>query len=459
MKIILASLLLLLFACSSHKKAATKLTEEGLHEAALEQWVLAFKDDPKDLDVQVGLRMCQEKVSNERLIRIRDLRLAKDDENALFELQNLLALQSKHGIQLDFNSSTFQGRETTLLWKHQKTRVLNLTSQKKPLAAEVRYRQYANVFQSMPEYATLKTTIDQTGVLQCKTLRKGLKGKPFYRSFVTQYCQFFDPNRVVKPTAETISSTLFSHVNIEIKLDGADDDMTTKLFKALSDGFQSSAWYHPEAQKTVNIGVNGRYKWNKEAYTISQSHSYTVEIPYTAYESVRKTRQIPYEASENGVKFTKYKEETYYESEPVTRYREETRIHDYRATKKNIDFEIVLNGRVLIEQLKQPFSFTKEESESKILHDVNLPEIGLKPKTVDVTTPIAKFEYYSLLAGGDLKIELDSLWVKQFCSNPLEENVVRCRRAPSYPEAFVDTWFLNNFGVSAREMEGLIGNF
>ena len=165
MKIILASLLLLLVACSSHKKAAIKLTEEGLHEAALEQWVLAYQKDKDDPEVLAGLRICQEKVSNDRLVRIRDLRNANDDEKALEELQSLMGLQSKHGIQLDFNSSTFQGRETALLWKHQKSQVLNLASQKKPLAAEVRYRKYANVFQSLPEYASLKTAIDQAGSL------------------------------------------------------------------------------------------------------------------------------------------------------------------------------------------------------------------------------------------------------------------------------------------------------
>ena len=451
--------MLILISCATHKKAAIKLTEEGLHEAALEQWVLAYQNDPKDTEVQVGLRMCQEKVSNERLVRIRDLRLAKDDEQALDELQSLMGLQSKHGIQLDFNSSTFQGRETTLLWKHQKSQVTNLNSQMKPLAAEARYRKYANVFQSLPEYATLKTKIDQTGIAQCKTLRKGLKGKPFYRSFVTQYCKFFDPNNEIKTKTATISSVLFANTAVTGIIEGSDDEMSTKMMKAMSEGFESSAWYHPEAKKSVTIDLNGRYKWDKSAEFIAQAHSYTVEIPYTAYESVMKTREVPYSAYENGVTITKYKTETYYESEPVTRYRTETRVHNYAATKKTMDFEIVLKGKVAIENLKHPFSFMKEETESKILHDVNLPKIGLHPKTEDVTKPIAKFEYYSLLAGGDLRLELDALWIKQFCSNPTEENVIRCRRAPSYPETFVDTWFLNNFGVSAKDTEALIGRF
>ncbi len=467
MKIILLSLILTLVSCATHKKAAIKLTEEGLHEAALEQWVLAYQNDSKDPEVQLGLRISQEKVSNERLIRIRDLRLAKDDEQAINELQSLMGLQNKHGIQMDFNSSTFQGKETFILWKHHKSQVINLTSQMKPLAAEQRYRKYANVFQSLPEYPTLKTTIDQTGINQCKTLRKGLKGKPFYRSYVTQYCKFFDPNRETKPFKETISSALFATPKVSVKIEGSDDDMSSKMNKAMSESFEASAWYHPEAKKTTNIEISGRYKSDKTSRDVAQSHSYTVEIPYTAYESVIKTKEVPYESSEyqcfsgkcETVPVTKYRTETYFENEPVTRYRTETRVHKFTAKKNSIDFEIVLNGKLAFEKLKHSFSFVKEESESKILHDENLPQIGLQPQTEDVTKPIARFEYYSLLAGGDLRLDLDALWVKQFCSTPTEENVIKCRRAPSYPETFVDTWFLNNYGVSSKDAESLIGRY
>ena len=467
MKIIIASLLILLVSCATHKKAAIKLTEEGLYEAALEQWVLAYQKDPQDIEVQVGLRLSQEKVSNERLVRIRGLRMAKDDERALDELQSLMAIQNKHGIQLDFNSSTFQGKETTILWTHQKSQVLNLTSQMKPLAAELRYRKYANVFNSIPEYQGLKSTIDKTGIDQCKILRKGLRSKPFYSSFVTQYCKFFDPQTKPKTKSVSISSALFAHPIVQVKLDGTDDEIKTKLLKAMVEGFESSAWYHPEAKKKMNIEVNGRYNWKRSSDIITQSHNYDVEIPYTAYESVRKSRTVPYNEQEykceNGncdyVTVTKYRAEDYYENEPVTRYRYETRVHNYSAKKNTIDFEMVLKGMIRIEKLNHPFSFMKEETENKILHDENLPNIGLHPKMDDVTKPIAKFEYYSLLAGGDLRLELDVLWIKQFCSTPTEENVIRCRRAPSYPETFVDSWFLNNFGVSSKDAEALIGKF
>ena len=85
--------LFLLTSCATNKKAAIQLSEQGLHEAALEKWLAAYKDDADDIEVQVGLRICQEKVVNDRLVHIRDLRLAQNDEEAILNLKKLVDSQ------------------------------------------------------------------------------------------------------------------------------------------------------------------------------------------------------------------------------------------------------------------------------------------------------------------------------------------------------------------------------
>lgn len=478
MKLVLIGLLLFLAACASNKKAAIKLTEEGLHEAALEQWVLAYKDDPKDLEVQVGLRMCQEKVSNERLIRIRDLRNAKEDEQALVEMQSLIALQTQHGIRLDYNSSTFQGRETQLLSRYNNAQILNLATSGKPLAAELRYRKYENVFQSLAEFKNLKARIISSGILQCKNLRKDIKGKPFFRSFVTQYCKFFVPDQLIKTTKTSIANVLYANPVVETSVEGIDPEMTAAMEKALKDGFEASPWFHPEAKKSLTMKVSGRYKWHRRSEVIPQAHSYDVEIPYTAYESVKKEREVPYESMEYSCDYgagksecknrpvTRYKTQTYYESEPVTKYRTETRVYKYEATKRTLDLEMALQGKILIEKSTNPFSFSRNETETAILHDINMLEINLKPRTTDVSDPKNVFQNYSTLAAIEARAELERVWIKNFCSLPQDralssvgENVTKCRRAPNYPFAFVDTWFENSFGVNSASAESIIGKF
>ena len=62
MKFIL--LLLALVACSSFKKEAIELSEKGLHEEAIPKWAAALAKDPKDTEVQLGLRASQDIVLN-----------------------------------------------------------------------------------------------------------------------------------------------------------------------------------------------------------------------------------------------------------------------------------------------------------------------------------------------------------------------------------------------------------
>ncbi len=478
MKIIIISLLVLLTSCSSYKKSAIKLTEEGLHESALDMWVLAYKDDPKDPEIQAGLLMCQEKVSNERLVRIRDLRNAREEEQAIIEMQKLIQLQGLHGFRLDFNSSTFQGRETLLLSKYNNAQILRLTAGGKPLAAELRYRLYNNVFESQSDYKNLRTEINNSGNLQCKSLKKNLKGKPFFRSFISQYCKFFNPESKFSATKETIANVLYANPMIEAEITGVDAEGNAVMTKALKEGFEASPWFHPEATKTISLKVTGHYKWNKHSETIPQSHSYNVEIPYTAYVSVKKEKDVPYETTEYNCDYgggrsdcknrpvTKFRKETYYESEPVTKYRTETRVFKYDAIKRTLSLELALQGKIMIEKLAGSFTYNRDETETAILHDNNMPEINLSPKTTDVSSPNTVFQNYSVLTGVEERAELERTWIKNFCSLPQDrsfpsigENVTRCRRAPNYPVPFVDTWFENTFGVNSRDAETIIGKF
>ena len=145
--------LFLLASCATNKKAAIQLSEQGLHEAALEKWLAAYKDDADDVEVQVGLRICQEKVVNDRLIHIRDLRFAQNHEEAILNLKKLIDSQSTWQLKLDFNTSTFQGKEVEALWSPERSKLIKFANEGKPLAAEMRNRRISHIFKAMPDYA------------------------------------------------------------------------------------------------------------------------------------------------------------------------------------------------------------------------------------------------------------------------------------------------------------------
>lgn len=472
-------ILLNLWSCASSKKYAIQLSQKGLHEAAIPKWIEALKENPEDIEAQVGFKISQETVVNDRLVRIRDLRSAKDYPAALIELRALVETQNNWGIKLDFNTSSFQGNEAKYLWVYQKVNISNLIKAEKPLAAESENRRFSSIFSSMSDFTETKENISKAGFKKCQMLHKNLEQKPFYGSFVGQFCRFFNPGRNISNLPTSLPSVLFSSTKVVVEIKGIDDDMSAAITNFFNKEFSDTPWFHSESKKLINIKVTGKYVWIPKSQSIHQAHDYTVSIPYTAYVPVMKTRQEPYQANEyrcvynayagnicGNVSVTRYKTDYYWENEPVTKYREEARVHNYIASKKSQDLILLLKGNYVIDGQVTPFSFSKHETEEKIVHDMNLPEIGLYPTTSDVSSPVEKFKNYSELASIDLKRDMNSLWIKKFCVLPkdrniasIAENVVRCRRIKDHPADFVDKWFNNNYGISSTEAENIIGAF
>lgn len=88
-------------------------------------------------------------------MKVRDLRLAHEEEEALEQLKRVVDFQREYHTTLDFNSSSFQGKETLALWPYQKSKVHALLEQKRPMAAELRWRAYRDVFTGVSETAAL----------------------------------------------------------------------------------------------------------------------------------------------------------------------------------------------------------------------------------------------------------------------------------------------------------------
>ena len=457
-------LLLLVCSCATAKKKAIELSEKGLHEEAVSYWAEALKNDPSDEEVKNGLQSSLEVVSNDKLTNIRDKRLANQYQIAIDELKSLTDLQKKYRLKLDFNSSSFQGKEIRSLWPHYQERITTKVKTNLPLSAEADQRFYQDVFSSMPEWHKVQSKVIKSGVKRCVELRKSGDDRPFYRSFVTQFCKYWGPERELGQT--TISSKLFSRIETNSEIKNLDDTSVGALESALNKSLRESPWYHPESHRAIKIKLTGQYIWNPESRLVRQVHNYKVSVPYTDYQMVQRNRQVPYSAVENGVMVTKYRTEYYQNREPVTRYRTEARVYEYMATKKTQTLSLNMKGAIQFDKNNEAFSFMKEETEEKFLHDLNIPDIGLYPQQVDVSSPLAKFQNYTQDAALKFRSDMNNVWLKLFCTLPNDrsmasvgDNVVRCQRLESYPSEFVNTWFNNHFGVTAMRARELIGQF
>jgi arsenate reductase-like glutaredoxin family protein len=450
-------LLFLLCACSSHLKTARELTDKSLYEEALPHWIAAFKDDPKDSEIKEGLKDCQEKIFNERLVKIRNLRMAKNHDTAVTELKNLLKTQAEWGLNPDVNSSVFQGNEVKYLWITEKEVLKDAAvKENKPLKAEYRLKHFEDVFNAMGDRKDIEALIHKVGLKECMSLNHDLSDKPYYRLFVRNHCQLFGKKITFKKPLVKKEDVLYSSMNfkgLDLKAEG---DMEIIVENKMKKTFESSPWFLTGGKKQGAIQVVGSYGCRKEAHPINQVHSYDVEIPYTAYVSVSKSRQVPYTDSLNQ---TRYRSENYTEQEPRTKYRTETRTYDYIATKKTQECSLNLKGATLLEGKNVSYQFLKEGSESVIMHDYSMPEINLAPQTRDLKTPGENFEGMVDLASEELGKNLKEFWIQKYCSQANAENVIRCGHVPDYPATFVNNWFSKEFGVTYPEAQAIMENF
>lgn len=460
----LLPLLFLAVSCATAKKKAIELSEKGRHEEAINHWVKALKEDPDDNEAKEGLRGSLEVVSNDKLTRIRDQRLANQYQGAIEELKNLTDLQKKFQIKLDFNSSTFQGKEIQYLWPHYKESIHHKIKNNLPLFAEADQKDYENVFSSMQDWNQLQSKVKINGHTKCLTLKKQGHERPFYQSFVSQFCKYWGTDKEL--TKNTISSVLFSKVQTEALVTNLNDISQSALEAAINKSLAESPWYHPEATKVIKIKLSGNYDWTSGSQTVKQVHNYKARVPYTDYEVVKRAQQVPYSATENGMTVTKYRTEFHKVKEPVTRYRDEARIYEYFAKKNTLALALNMKGTLEFDKRSEPFSYVKNETEEKILHDINIPSIGLHPQTIDVGSPLSKFEVYSADVSQKFRSEMDTIWKKTYCTLPNDrqmtsvgENVIRCQRLAVYPEEFVNSWFKNHFGVTLVKAKDILGSF
>lgn len=315
----------------------------------------------------------------------------------------------------------------------------------------------------MKEYEEVQQLITKSGKQKCSVLKKQHENKPFLASFVSQFCHYFNP---ASKFTSTVSSVLYAKMAMETSITNINSTYATGLNASMDRELKTTPWFHPEAKKEMRVKLTGEYNWKTKSNYIQQAHDYTEKVPYTDYETVSKTREVPYSAYENGTYITKYRTESYQEREPVTKYRSVSRVYEYEALKKSLEISLNLSGMIYVEKDNFPFFFQKNVGEEKILHDYNLPKIGLYPQRKDVSNPMDRFEALGNALALQFKTDLNAIWEKSFCSLPgkrdfasVGENVTRCRKLENYPAFFVDNWFENQFGVTAKRTQELIGQF
>ncbi|MGE3608194.1 MAG: hypothetical protein AB7I27_01305 [Bacteriovoracaceae bacterium] len=468
-------LLTLVAACSSHKKSAITFEEIGQYEEAVQKWQAALKEDPKDKEAQAGLKHSQEMSINSRLIKVRDLRLAKDSNSALQIFKETLELEKKWNTSLDINYAQFQASEASHLWTDFKSLLSYHLSQNFPLAAARIYHDYKSLFsfRSPDELNNEWKKINVLGAKTCQKLEASEK-HPFSTRFKNQYCHYFGIKKMSKADFNKI---LFSNLDFKFSTENINQDLQTVIVKDLVNNFNSTPWYLKTASKKISLKLNGSFDIEAEERKILQTHEYEAKEEYTEMETQYKQVTIPYQVNEQtcnnyadpstcrDIKVTKYKTEDQIVTIPMKKFRFVKKYYQYPAIKRTRELVLSLTGDYSLAQENKKIDFFKASKLEIINHDENHPEFNLLPNKDDFTNPNQEFRNYSALLGEDFKRDLIKTWEKTFCVLPsdqsslnISENVLACYRGQKGQE-LVNHWFRNHHGVSPEIAENILNGF
>jgi hypothetical protein len=459
--LLILSLSLLLNACSSAKKQASALSDQGLHEQAVVHWQRALENNPKDKEAIAGLVRSQDMAINARLIQIRGFRTSNEPGRALRAYKELVDLQERWNYKMDINSASFQGKEAASLWHPLKQEFSLHLEQGRPLAAASTFEDFKNLFSfiSPEEMNTEWQRILKAGQATCAGF-KNRQQHPFLSSFQLQYCRYF---RVKTKDNVFYDQLLYSKILPNINVDGLDQNLTLLLSGNLESNFQQTPWFLKSSGRQIPLELTGSYQTHVRSVPVKQAHNYVVKEAYVVHENVKKERRVPV----HGASGITYRNEEYTESVPVTKHRNVNRVYEYQADKKSQELVIKISGKFLLDGQTYDFQYTKQDTNSVIIHDLNIPHIGLSPSKKDLTPVIEQFKRYSEEAAQSFKERVTGIWLTSYCTLPgdrdpsaIGEHALRCRKARSAQyQNFVANWFQQNHGITAEVVEKTLGDF
>ncbi len=448
--LIASVLFFILSGCSTAKKNAKALEEEGKFEEAVAQWERAVKESPSDKEAIRGLKEAQLGAINARLVQVRDLRASKEFTRAIRTLRDTVRLQEKWKVKLDANSASFQGREAQGLWLPFREELALTLSKQHVLGAAATFEDLRPIFSFVPaqEMSAEWNKIKAQGVKLCRGFRSESK-YPYAMAFQQNTCRYFGEKRSF-PLA--VAPEQLDGLKVSFVFDGVDRTQEGLLQGALETGLKESVLYQLGAKRALALELRGRLEVQRRSQLVTLFHEYQVEESYEDWETVKKK-------GVNGAPATT-------ERRKVKKKRTVRRQYPYPALKETQ--KIKLRAQSAVEWIGQSESIGEsfEHTDEAISHEQNIPAIGLRPQKTKLPSVSTHLVPFAEKLQGQFTQDLNKMWERAFCVRPASddelleaEHVLRCQRLmKDKQQDFVQSWYLARHGSTPGELAKLLGN-
>ncbi len=448
MKRSLLSILLLfvVIGCSSYADKAQEHMELGNFEKAHEFWVKALTDDPDDSEVLRGKQLCENEITNKKLVELRNLIRSGQVENSLALAYEIETLHKEWDYSSSHDLSRFHEKQLRSLYPLYRKLFTSQSYNNYPLKQKFLLDHYEGMFvkRNLRQLEDIENNIFKSGVKKCLTYQTKRKNKwPFYRDFVSKYCRLFMGDKEQAEESK-INTILYGDIRLKQNVIGLGHDYDNEIQEALYAKLQSSPYYDSKSKNILNITFSGSLKNTQNTQTKVFYHNYTVQVPYNVKERVKEEVSVPYEVTEEKCNadgcikktFTKYKKQKKYVDKVVTKYKDVPKSLPYRGrlTTRNIltKFNASFN---LLDQKKLNSSFFDDSHEEAVNHNVNNPLVGLVPKREKLQSMNDFIRSLSKKFASNLFVYINGQWDHLYCDANLKpqiartfENVLRCLR-------------------------------
>lgn len=436
----------LLAACATAKKNAIKALEAGNFEDAVNRFEQLVAKDPADPELQTGLTQARSGFISQKLIQVRNARLANNPGGAL---DLLLLVQAKEQAWQTSPAGAVaftQDEELQFGLAYAKNSLNSSIKNKLPLQGSSFIKKYGTLFPARE----LTPFVKQLGVLGkglCSELRGARKSDhPYFDLLTNQICQLYGEKGVSSP--DTISPSLFSDIDYNISVTSDTPEFQGMLQRELIGGLQRSAWYDPNGKKRAKADITGSFHFINDRRHVERVHNYSETEHYTEKVAVQRNGQTV-EESQNKTRMV------------PRRYR-------YYAWDFNQEISVGATGNLALDGHAIPLSLSNRDAASGIEHNENNSSIGLTPshpRTINASDWLLQ-EVRKL--GDDLARQAADLWIAQFCRTDLSSEgsladignrVQQClRQRTSVPVAYAEAWFQKQFGLGVIDGERLLGS-
>lgn len=435
-------LALLLTACTSLVDKGDKLFEAGEFEDAAEFYQRALRKDPNNVEATIGLTRAQEKIIDRGLIDVRMLRLSSNMEGATQKLEQIMRNQKAWDLQAQGAVAVTQNEETRFArsWLAQEGRRLA----EAPFPDQYRYyeRQYSFLISgSVPlknELYKRNGKVAQKGEYLCQQLARNVEGQRFFlNDFTRKYCAMWQTPVSLK--VDSVDKTRYQRLalnnSVQYAMDyvGHDYGAFNYYFERLNEAFRGSIWHSGEGHSVLRVNAQGAVRYSRHSRKIQRYANYTVS-------NKTKTKNA--------------------ENEDIVKIHEEEKIHRYyaRVYTENFFINITLATTVNGKPLVRGVNFT--DSNKTESHNEDFPLAHLQPQSPSFMDLPLVFGAKVDSLKNEFFAALDQHWENSYCENNLAaefgENVLRC--AVINPDhLYVNSWFVNKFGLNYQQLVSLTG--